>query len=182
MENMKDSKMWHTVDTISLRKLHDEYVKNGEELFKESHADSFLMVMDVPANDDEYDSIEFKTKSIDLSTLTPMKGTIDDQIIELKKSERNVFQSKITVGRAKNNDVVILAPKISKLHAVFLKDEGIPSLVDRGSVNGTLLNDIKLKPNDPVPIKSGDIVAFWRYIFMYLDFEGLVRLMKTQSK
>jgi pSer/pThr/pTyr-binding forkhead associated (FHA) protein len=181
MENMKDSKMWHTVDTVSLRKLHDDYVEKGEEFFKKAHAESFLMVMDVPAHDDEYDTIELKTKAIDISALTPMKGPNTDQVIELKKSDRNVFQSKITVGRAKNNDVVIRAPKISKLHAVFLKDGGKPSLVDRGSVNGTILNEAKLKPNDPVSIKSGDIVAFWRFVFMYLDVEGLIRLMKTQS-
>ena len=50
--------------------------------------------------------------------------------------------------------------KISKLHAVFSMDGGLPSLSDSGSKNGTWLNGARLPAGRAVPVDVGDTIQF----------------------
>ncbi len=45
--------------------------------------------------------------------------SLQPKVWRLKKSDRNTWRARISVGRAKNNDVVIRERAISKLHAHF---------------------------------------------------------------
>jgi hypothetical protein len=67
---------------------------------------------------------------------------------------------RITVGRDKKCDVAIQHARVSSLHAVFSLGGGLLLIADAASKNGTRLNGVKLKANQPTPIDAGDTVLF----------------------
>lgn len=173
------------LDAVPIKLLEEELAENGVEAFLDAHRNSFLLVKDRPTGDDLAESVDYRyrTKETNIEALT---AKLDQDwklgaVLELKKSSRNKFKKRITIGRAKNNDIVIRTSRISKLHAVFLIAANKPgefSLVDRGSTNGTFVNYKKLKKNKPVNLKSGDLISFWKYQFKYMwpkDFLDLIK-------
>lgn len=84
----------------------------------------------------------------------------DARLEWLKKSERNPFGALITVGRARNNDVVIEHPTVSKLHVIFTRVSGGWQVSDEGSSNGTFLNGVKLTAREKRPVSDGDSLRF----------------------
>lgn len=74
----------------------------------------------------------------------------------LKKTDRNPFGALITVGRARNNDIVIEHTTVSKLHVIFTQVSGGWHVSDERSANGTFLNGVRLKPGEKRPISDGD--------------------------
>ena len=83
------------------------------------------------------------------------------------------FPSMITVGRTKNNDVVIPDPLVSKFHAYFRWLDGAWLLADAGSVNGTRIGEIELpRRGAPQPLSAGDRVAFGDTSLTFYDPAG----------
>src|ERR1700733_9836362 len=60
-------------------------------------------------------------------------------------------QGEITIGRAVECDVCIADVKASRVHAA-LRLAKETTIVDRGSRNGTLLDDRRLEPNQPTKL------------------------------
>jgi hypothetical protein len=82
-------------------------------------------------------------------------------VLEVDKAEGNPYPDRISIGRARNCDVAIRDPSVSKLHAHFRKrDTGELDLVDLGSQNGTCVNTRPLAPNRPEPVNAGDVLLF----------------------
>ena len=84
--------------------------------------------------------------------LTSMDESAKNTLVfRLVKQAANQWQGKVSVGRARNNDIVLPAPSISKVHAVFQRaaDGTGWKLTDVGSRNGTSLNGVPLAPNEP---------------------------------
>lgn len=78
-------------------------------------------------------------------------------VVELKKCQgRNAFADMITLGRAKNNDIVVHVPEVSKFHAYFTEMDGVWRITDARSTNGTFVNGVQLKPHDPKQLASQD--------------------------
>ena len=70
------------------------------------------------------------------------------------------FSERISVGRARNNDIVLRHRSVSKFHAWFeLGDEEDLRLGDARSTNRTILNGRKLD-KELQPIASGDELEF----------------------
>lgn len=87
-------------------------------------------------------------------------------VLVLEKASGNPYPHQISVGRARNCDVVVRHASVSKLHAHFLvppKEEvgsrGL-QLVDRGSGNGTSVNGSKLVGDTPRTVAPGDVIRF----------------------
>jgi len=97
-------------------------------------------VGDAPSDDDESDMVQ-----------TPRAI-----VVPVRKREGGLFTQRIGVGRARNCDVVLRFPSVSKLHAQFLVDEAKWMIIDVESANGTLLNGQRLTPFRPHPVKFGD--------------------------
>ncbi|MFN8671186.1 MAG: FHA domain-containing protein [Candidatus Sericytochromatia bacterium] len=92
------------------------------------------------------------------------ESTLSNKIIEifpLKKTNKNPFQKKITIGRTTTQDITIDNTSISKYqgHFEYLSSEEI-SFIDRGSTNGTFINNVKLEPSVNNNVKDGDIISF----------------------
>lgn len=67
----------------------------------------------------------------------------------------------VVIGSSSNSHIVLSSPYVSSYHAeILLLDNGDIILEDKGSRNGTFLNDNKLQPNKEVTIKRGDNVRF----------------------
>ena len=82
------------------------------------------------------------------------------------KSDRNIFNNMITIGRATNNDICVQHASISKFHAFFKKDPATGSMAiwDAGSRFGSALNAAPVKPGSGIPVQSGDTLVLARSV------------------
>jgi hypothetical protein len=72
-----------------------------------------------------------------------------------------LFMERISVGRARNKDVVLRHRSISKFHAWFEVDElGKFHVTDAGSKNLTRVNGETLAPRVRTPVEAGSTVRF----------------------
>jgi len=77
-----------------------------------------------------------------------------------KKQPSNKFDVKdgTTIGRARDNDIILPHPTVSRQHAKVRLQEGTFLLFDLGSSNGTFVNDERVL--EPRQLKDGDVVRF----------------------
>jgi hypothetical protein len=89
---------------------------------------------------------------------------------------QTTFPSMITVGRARNNDIIVPDALVSKFHAFFRQlDDGGWGVADAGSANGTKLGELELPPKgQPERVRPGDKITFGGVsAFRFLDAGGL---------
>ena len=151
----------------------------GRERFVAAHPLLFLVHTAPEFADDRAgnDDFEFATRVGDV----PLDD--DDDITEpgwviapLKKREGGPFPDRIGLGRARNCDVVLRFPSVSKLHAQF-RTGAVLHLVDVGSVNGTIVNGTPLVARAPQPVKIGDRLQFGTVVVELVDAAGLYDLV-----
>jgi len=66
----------------------------------------------------------------------------------------------LIIGRIPGCDFQVLERRVSKRHAkLFFRDGGY-CLEDLGSLNGTVVNGVRLSPCQPYPVKTGDLATF----------------------
>jgi len=65
-----------------------------------------------------------------------------------------------TIGRTNGNDLIISGRTVSRRHARLWFEGGRWYLADVNSANGTLVNNLRLQPNQAVPLNDGDIINF----------------------
>jgi hypothetical protein len=82
-------------------------------------------------------------------------------VVAVAKSKESPYSDRISIGRARNCDVVLRHASVSKLHAhVSRAKDGTWMLTDKGSQNGTEVNGAKMSPNESIAIVSGYVVVF----------------------
>jgi hypothetical protein len=180
-DNGKDNGEDRSVATLNVFDLAQELKTLGAEAFRTRYPHPFLVVRYSPPDDSE--EVEIQTVETQLQDFSPDKERRPIiKVIPLIKSDRNAFKSKILLGRAKNNDVVLRASKVSKVHAAFVVGKDEWQLMDMGSVNGTLVNGERLEKNQSVPLKNGEMITLWRYVFEYYDLESFTEILRKFSK
>ena len=112
-----------------------------------------------------------KQAAADRLTAAPKPG--ESRLVLPVRKIQGSFPSMITVGRTKNNDVVLADPLVSKFHAYFRLIDGAWLIADAGSINGTRIGDIELpKRGQPQPIHWGERIAFGDCVLTFLDPAG----------
>jgi hypothetical protein len=101
-------------------------------------------------------------------------------LLKVEKSDRNPWSSWVSVGRARNNDVVLRHLSVSKMHAQFFVRPGADGnadymIADAKSAKGTFVNGRKQGSSDPTPVKSGDQVRFGEINCEFLDAGDLYK-------
>lgn len=98
---------------------------------------------------------------------------------ESQEVERTPIQSvPFSIGRIETADLQIDSGRVSREHAVVVKEGKSYRLRDLGSTNGTLVNG---EPIDDVELCGGDIVVIADHEFIFVDAEaGSARRMATQ--
>lgn len=103
------------------------------------------------------------------SALAERLGAARHFVLSLtKRSEESISEERISVGRARNKDIVLRDGSVSKFHAWFEVDDGTGAvqLADAGSKNGTSIDGerLPLRAVTPVPygaaLKFGNVSAF----------------------
>jgi len=77
---------------------------------------------------------------------------------------------RITIGRAKRNDIVVGDVAVSSLHATIELDDEDPRvfITDQRSSNGTFVNRRRVDANERVVLSGGDCVRFGQRVYYYL--------------
>jgi Mg-chelatase subunit ChlD len=63
---------------------------------------------------------------------------------------------RISIGRGHDSDLMLLSKKVSRLHAEIFMEKGRLYIIDKGSKNGTKINDKKLVPGEKVLVTDED--------------------------
>ncbi len=80
---------------------------------------------------------------------------------KLKFKNRSVSINKlISIGRDPGNDVTLAGdPLVSRRHALIEKEGDRYYLMDKGSTNGTYLNNNPIPRAERVEVRSGDVIT-----------------------
>jgi pSer/pThr/pTyr-binding forkhead associated (FHA) protein len=161
------------VATDNLRELARSLTRRE---FIDRHPHLFL-VLNAP-EEGVQPSSSFATQAVSQSQVRAQ----DEELVALPivKGRESPFQGHVSLGRARNCDLVVRHPSISKLHARF-RTEGVLALVDAGSQNGTFVDGKRLLPNESAPVTAGSEVAFGSVAARLLDAAALYRLLQAPS-
>jgi pSer/pThr/pTyr-binding forkhead associated (FHA) protein len=65
----------------------------------------------------------------------------------------------LTIGRGEENDISLPSKTVSRHHAVFAFRDGRWFIEDRGSANGTFVNDTRIPFGIPHPLRHADTIG-----------------------
>ncbi len=100
----------------------------------------------------------------------PSTAAAESLLILPVRKLQATFRSMITVGRTRNNDIVLNDVSVSKFHAYFNLVEGGVQLADAGSLVGTWIGDQRLAPKGPpVSVTPGEVIRFAYHELHLLD-------------
>jgi pSer/pThr/pTyr-binding forkhead associated (FHA) protein len=112
---------------------------------------------------------------------SPSPKPAETRLVFAVRKIQGSFPSMITIGRTKNNDVVLADPLVSKFHAYFRQLDGAWLLADAGSINGTRVGEVELpRRGQPQPISWGDRIAFGECVLTFLDPAGAWLAMRAR--
>jgi eukaryotic-like serine/threonine-protein kinase len=79
-----------------------------------------------------------------------------------------LFHQVVTsIGRTNGNDLIISGRTVSRRHARLWFEGGRWYLADMQSANGTLINNMRLQPNQAVLLNDGDVINFGDEIVVF---------------
>lgn len=100
------------------------------------------------------------------------------KVLPLVKAPTNPYSDRISIGRARNCDVVLRDPSVSKLHAhVRREPNGTWVIIDLDSHNGTAVSSVPILPSRPEPLRSGDLVTFGGVTVRVVDSAQLYQVL-----
>ena len=101
-----------------------------------------------------------------------------------KREGANAFGIMVTIGRAKNNDIELMAPDVSKFHAYLMQGpDGSWALTDAGSTYGSEVRGKRLQPRtDRVVLASGDPVRLGSVKLTFLEAPQFYEYLKNPER
>jgi hypothetical protein len=85
-----------------------------------------------------------------------------------RRGATNVFSERISVGRARTNDIVLRHHSVSKFHAWFERDENDRYYAsDARSTNATHVNGVDIARSSPVGVEDGAEIRFGEVVTVF---------------
>jgi len=86
--------------------------------------------------------------------------SVKERTLKVRFKNRSFnIKTVITIGRDEKNDIAIQGdPLISRRHAMIEKEGDNFYITDKGSTNGTYLNNNPIPPKTKIMIKKGDVI------------------------
>lgn len=104
------------------------------------------------------------------------------RVMPLVKAAGNPYSDRISIGRARNCDVVLRDPSVSKLHAhVRREPNGTWVIIDLDSHNGTAVSGVPILASRPEPIHSGDLLTFGGVTVQVFDSQHLYSMISRSA-
>ena len=154
------------------------YVRDSQGMsqgeFQRAYPDSVLLV-DKSEFDNAAGSVSFETVAISSRDDDDPQGY---QVFPVTKNQNNPWPDRISLGRARNCDVVIRHASVSKLHAHFFIERSKLVLADAKSTNGCRVNDRALAPGERVPLSCGDVLCLGMIEATLFSPAGLFRCIQ----
>lgn len=124
--------------------------------------------------------VGFSTQVVDPISLKrgAMRPPKSFEVVPVVKAAGNPYPDRVSVGRARNCDIVMRDPSVSKLHAHFRIGGPKLELVDIDSQNGTRVNGRALPPHQPAQVASSDTILFGSVAAKLVDGAALYDLLK----
>lgn len=158
--------------------------------YARNHA-GFFFLGKVPEDWD--DELSYNTQVRTISNVDETLSHSSDEmkpgnfLARIEKSSRASWLSWISLGRARNNDIILRHSSISKLHAQIHTERDEESseerffISDAGSANGTWVNGKTLKTGAPVLLHAGDKVTIGDIESTFLDAQSLYGYLRRLS-
>jgi hypothetical protein len=144
------------------------------EEFVAKHSSLYLVIAE---NVDQL-GMGFATALVTTFPSKPTISSVEFELLEVSKAPGNPYPERISIGRARNCDLVMRHPSVSKLHAHFrVRAANKLDLVDLGSQNGTFINGRSLQPNVPEWVGAGDALLFGAVTTKLVDADALYLLL-----
>jgi len=163
----------------------------GKSAFIRRHPHAVLILQKSLSDEDEAGYVTHQITGDELQRIVraaktlerPPPSGVDEQagrVFEIAKRPGAPFQERIGVGRARNTDVWIPYPTISKYHAYFTHNAaGAYCLTDAGSSNGSLVAGAILEPKKPVSVPDGAKVCFGSQAFLFLSADRFCEVLSS---
>lgn len=100
----------------------------------------------------------------------------------LEKTKENAFQTKLTLGRTTNNDIVLNHASVSRFHAWLQPDGSVDgwAVVDAGSKNGTILSGHKVISKRPHELQNGAKIRLGKVEMTFYSSSGFLRMLAAR--
>ena len=132
--------------------------EHGKEEFAARFPHLFLVFHEEPSG---ISPLQFSTQVVSKREAAARKNSGVLRVLSVVKAPQNPYSDRISVGRARNCDVVLRDPSVSKLHAHVRKEpNGTWVIIDLDSHNGTAVAGVPILPSRPENLRSGDLVTF----------------------
>jgi FHA domain len=162
------------VDTDTLAELAQSTTRD-EFVAQQPH--SFL-VLEQPLYEQE--QVGFSTQVVDPVSFkrSTTRRPQNIEVVAVVKAPGNPYPDRVSVGRARNCDLVMRDASVSKLHAHFRLGGPKLELVDIDSQNGTRVNGRALAPHQPSQVANGDTILFGSVAAKLVDAAALYDLLR----
>jgi len=102
----------------------------------------------------------------------------EGKIYAVRPTGRCPFPNFVSIGRTRNNDVVLPDLSISKFHAFLRPDHGCYKIQDAGSQNGTWIGDQRMTGKEALAMVPGLVLRLGAVQLTYLDAAGLHQVLR----
>ena len=80
-------------------------------------------------------------------------------------------EDKVTVGRDSRADILLDDSTVSRSHAVFIRTNGVFTVVDSGSLNGTYVNRQRV---ERAQLKNGDEIMIGKFRLVFFTKSAVI--------
>lgn len=163
---------------MEISELTELAAKSSSEEFASRFPHLFLLFYETV---DPVGASSFATQIVSKDT-AKRRPTSELRVVPLVKAPTNPYSDRISIGRARNCDVVLRNPSVSKLHAHIRREpNGSWVLIDLNSHNGTIVDGMRVHGNQVIPLKIGEQVTFGGLTVRIVDAHQLYLVLIGRS-